>query len=190
METFYDVMRRQGISRRSFLKYCSLTATSLGLGPAFVPQIAHAMETKPRTPIIWIEGLECTCCSESFIRSAHPLAKDAVLIEQGKRSPGLHVLLSGQAEVVLDGRQRLATLGPGDICGEMSLLAASSALATVRTTSKALVFVLPAETFRGIIMTHPQVLMFVGELADERKRKFEAILQGAQDYEEGHLEFV
>ncbi|MDY0058150.1 MAG: hydrogenase small subunit, partial [Methyloversatilis sp.] len=79
METFYEVMRRQGISRRSFLKYCSLTATSLGLGPAFVPQIAHAMETKPRTPVLWLHGLECTCCSESFIRSAHPLAKDVVL---------------------------------------------------------------------------------------------------------------
>jgi hydrogenase small subunit len=37
------------------------------------------METKPRTPVIWISGLECTCCSESFIRSAHPLAKDVVL---------------------------------------------------------------------------------------------------------------
>jgi hydrogenase small subunit len=79
METFYDVMRRQGISRRSFMKYCSLTATSLGLGPAFVPRIAQAMETKPRTPVVWISGLECTCCSESFIRSAHPLAKDVVL---------------------------------------------------------------------------------------------------------------
>jgi hypothetical protein len=51
METFYEVMRRQGISKRSFLKYCSLTATSLGLAPSFVPQIAHAMETKPRTPV-------------------------------------------------------------------------------------------------------------------------------------------
>ena len=49
-----------------------------GLG-GFVPQIAHAMETKPRTPVIWLQGLECTCCSESFIRSAHPLAKDVVL---------------------------------------------------------------------------------------------------------------
>jgi hydrogenase small subunit len=44
-----------------------------------VPQIAHAMETKPRTPVLWLHGLECTCCSESFIRSAHPLAKDVVL---------------------------------------------------------------------------------------------------------------
>lgn len=48
METFYEVMRRKGISRRSFLKYCSLTPTSLGLAPSFVPQIAPAMENKPR----------------------------------------------------------------------------------------------------------------------------------------------
>ncbi|MGZ8221492.1 MAG: twin-arginine translocation signal domain-containing protein, partial [Methylobacter sp.] len=38
-ETFYDVMRRQGITRRSFLKFCSLTAASLGLSPAFAPKI-------------------------------------------------------------------------------------------------------------------------------------------------------
>jgi len=78
-DSFYDVMRRQGISRRSFLKYCSLTASSLALGPQFLGNIVHAMETKPRTPVLWLHGLECTCCSESFIRSAHPLAKDVVL---------------------------------------------------------------------------------------------------------------
>ena len=79
MESFYDVMRRQGISRRSFLKFCSLTAASLGLGPSFAPTIALAMENKPRLPVLWLHGLECTCCSESFIRSAHPLVKDVVL---------------------------------------------------------------------------------------------------------------
>lgn len=79
METFYDVMRRQGITRRSFMKFCSLTAAALGLGPQFAGRIAHAMENKPRTPVLWVHGQECTCCSESFIRSAHPLAKDVVL---------------------------------------------------------------------------------------------------------------
>ena len=28
-ETFYDVMRRHGVTRRSFLKFCSLTAAGL-----------------------------------------------------------------------------------------------------------------------------------------------------------------
>ncbi|NGZ42795.1 twin-arginine translocation signal domain-containing protein, partial [Salmonella enterica subsp. enterica serovar Typhi] len=31
-ETFYQAMRRKGVTRRSFLKFCSLAATSLGLG--------------------------------------------------------------------------------------------------------------------------------------------------------------
>jgi hydrogenase small subunit len=79
IDTFYDAMRRQGITRRSFLKFCSLTAASLGMGPAYAQQLATALQTKPRLPVIWIEGLECTCCSESFIRTAHPLAKDVVL---------------------------------------------------------------------------------------------------------------
>lgn len=78
-ETFYDVMRRQGITRRSFSKFCSLTAAALGLSPAYAKDIDQAMETKLRIPVLWMHGLECTCCSESFIRSGHPLAKDVIL---------------------------------------------------------------------------------------------------------------
>ncbi len=78
-ETFYEVMRQHGITRRSFLKFCSLTAAGLGLGPEFAGEIAHALETKPRTPVIWLHGLECTCCTESFIRSGNPLAGDVIL---------------------------------------------------------------------------------------------------------------
>ena len=78
-ETFYDVLRRQGVSRRSFMKFCSLTAAALGLAPDIAPQMAHALETKPRVPVLWLHGLECTCCSEAFLRSAHPLASDAIL---------------------------------------------------------------------------------------------------------------
>ncbi len=43
------------------------------------PRIAWALENKPRIPVVWIHGLECTCCTESFIRSSHPLAKDVIL---------------------------------------------------------------------------------------------------------------
>jgi hydrogenase small subunit len=78
-ETFYDLLRRQGVTRRSFLQFCSLTAASLGLGANGASAIAQALQEKPRVPVLWLHGNECTCCSESFIRSAHPLAKDAVL---------------------------------------------------------------------------------------------------------------
>ena len=78
-ETQYEVLRRRGICRRDFLKFCSMAAVALGLGPMGHLEIAHAMETKPYLPVIWINGLSCSCCTESFIRSAHPLASDIIL---------------------------------------------------------------------------------------------------------------
>ncbi len=36
-ETFYDVIRRQGVTRRNFTKFCSLTAASMGLGATGAP---------------------------------------------------------------------------------------------------------------------------------------------------------
>ena len=32
-ETQYEMLRRRGVSRRDFLKFCSMAAVALGLGP-------------------------------------------------------------------------------------------------------------------------------------------------------------
>ena len=76
-ETIHDVARRPGISSRSFLKFYSPTAAALGFGPQFAPKAP--METKSCILMLWAHGLEYTCCSESFIRPAQPLAKDVIL---------------------------------------------------------------------------------------------------------------
>ncbi len=78
-QTYMETMQAAGIDRRDFLKYCSLLSVYLGLGASALPKMLRAMESKPRIPVIWLHGLECTCCSESFIRSAHPIAADIVL---------------------------------------------------------------------------------------------------------------
>ena len=78
-ETQYEALCRKGVTRRDFLKFCSLAAVALGLGPAAHLEIAHAMQTKPALPVVWINGLSCSCCTESFIRSSHPLASDIIL---------------------------------------------------------------------------------------------------------------
>ncbi len=75
----YDVLRQHGVDRRDFLRFCMTTAAAMGLEASMVPTVVAAMETKPRIPVIWLHGLECTCCSESFIRSSHPIAQDIVL---------------------------------------------------------------------------------------------------------------
>lgn len=75
----YDLLRAHGVDRRSFLRFCTTTAAALGLDATLFPQLVSALENKPRLPVLWLHGLECTCCSESFIRSSHPLAADVVL---------------------------------------------------------------------------------------------------------------
>ena len=75
----YEVLRQHGIERRDFLKFCTAATAAMGLDATMVPRVVAAMETKPRIPVIWLHGLECTCCSESFIRSSHPVAQDIVL---------------------------------------------------------------------------------------------------------------
>jgi hydrogenase small subunit len=77
--TTYEVLEQHGVDRRSFLKFCTAVTAALGLDATMIPQIVAAMENKPRIPVLWLHGLECTCCSESFIRSSHPIAQDIIL---------------------------------------------------------------------------------------------------------------
>jgi hydrogenase small subunit len=67
------------VDRRTFLRFCLLSAAALGLEASWVPRVVEALEKKPRIPVLWLHGLECTCCSESFIRSSHPLVQDVIL---------------------------------------------------------------------------------------------------------------
>ena len=78
-QSTYSVLEQHGVDRRTFLTYCTSLAAIMGLEASMVPKVMAAMETKPRIPVIWLHGLECTCCSESFIRSSHPIAQDIVL---------------------------------------------------------------------------------------------------------------
>lgn len=78
-DTYYHWARSKGISRRDFLKFCTMMAGILGLDSAAVPKIVNALESKPRMPVIYLNLQECTCCGESFIRSAHPLIADLIL---------------------------------------------------------------------------------------------------------------
>lgn len=89
------------------------------------------------------------------------------LIVQGARADGLYILLAGTVDVIRDGGS-IADLATGDVFGEMSLLAGDGATATVKTTSRVLALRLPARTFQEVIMTHPQVLAYLGDLSERR----------------------
>lgn len=79
MPTYYDEVRRKGYSRRDFVKFCTMMAAYMGLAESGIGQVAKALQQTPRLPVIWLHFQECTCCSESFIRSSHPMVADILL---------------------------------------------------------------------------------------------------------------
>jgi hydrogenase small subunit len=77
--TYYEEVLRKGYSRRDFLSFCTTMAAYMGLSHTGVAQVEQALKTKSRLPVIWLHFQECTCCSESFIRSSHPIVADVLL---------------------------------------------------------------------------------------------------------------
>ncbi len=67
-----ETLQQRGISRRSFLKFCTVTASMLALPQSAVPRIAEALQNTRRPSVIWLSFQECTGCSEALTRSHSP----------------------------------------------------------------------------------------------------------------------
>lgn len=68
----HGLTRTPGISRRSFLKFCALTASLLALPPSAGPTLAEALSRARSLPVVWLSFQECTGCTESLTRSSAP----------------------------------------------------------------------------------------------------------------------
>jgi hydrogenase small subunit len=78
-QTILEQILAKGYSRRDFLRFCSYITAAAGIHASGLSRVVHALETKARPPVIWFHFQECTCCSESFIRSSHPIVADIIL---------------------------------------------------------------------------------------------------------------
>ncbi len=77
-----DLERRlelRGITRREFVKFCSVVAGTLALPCSLGTVIARALENPKRTPVVWLEFQDCAGCTESFLRASRPTAAEVVL---------------------------------------------------------------------------------------------------------------
>lgn len=69
---FYERLEEKGVSRRDFLKYCTVLTASMGLASSCVGKVAESIEkaaSKQRPPVVWLHFGECTGCSEAFLRT-------------------------------------------------------------------------------------------------------------------------
>ena len=78
--TVSDSLYDQGISRRSFLKFCAITASSLAITGVAVKAFTQALAVARHPSVIWLSFQACTGCSESLMRSGNPLT-DRLTVE-------------------------------------------------------------------------------------------------------------
>lgn len=102
-----------------------------------------------------------SCTKRELTRIAR--AGDEVLVREGKRlvdqgdmGREAFIILSGTATVKRNGR-KIASLGPGDPVGELSLLDHGPRTAAVIADTDLTVFVLPARGFKAVLDDTPSM---------------------------------
>lgn len=95
-DSIYKELRKEGVSRRDFMKMCGMMAGAIGLHnvapglpedlqlfkeqrAAGTKLVARALSTKSRLPVIWLEFQDCAGCTEALTRSQSPTLTDLVL---------------------------------------------------------------------------------------------------------------
>jgi CRP-like cAMP-binding protein len=104
----------------------------------------------------------------SWVHEIH-LDAGEPLVEQGAIPRDLVVIERGTVEVVRDG-ERLATLGPGDVVGEMGLLNQQRAMATVRAVEPVVAIALAPERLGEMSEQMPELTERLRAVAAERDR--------------------
>lgn len=72
-------LAERGVSRRDFLKFCTAIAVTMGMGPAFAPEVARALMGPRRPSVVYLHNAECTGCSESVLRAFEPYIDTLIL---------------------------------------------------------------------------------------------------------------
>lgn len=112
------------------------------------------------------------------------------LIGQGESAPGLYFVASGEVEIVRsEGGEPfiVASLGPGDTVGEVSLVLRRSSSADVVAVHPTITLFLPQSSFMALIREHPLLLAQLYELAvkrDEEASEYAAQEVMNADFEE------
>ncbi len=97
--------------------------------------------------------------------------KGEVVLKKGEPGIKLFIILSGQVEVVGDFDVVIATLGQGDVFGEMSLLSGNPVNSTIRVSQTAKIMCMNGNHFRMMLHRFPSIQMYFSKLLVDRLAK-------------------
>lgn len=99
-------------------------------------------------------------------------AHGELVIQQGDHGQELFIVERGKVEVLVDrhhGMEHVATLGPRDFFGEMSLLTGEQRRATVRSEGEVALLVVSKDALQPILEASPQLATDISEVLAERE---------------------
>ncbi|MGW8180655.1 MAG: twin-arginine translocation signal domain-containing protein, partial [bacterium] len=70
------------ITRREFLKYCSVAAGALGLSATTLMKVESVLANPTAPTVIWIAGAACTGCTMSLLNSVFYTTVDDLLLNR------------------------------------------------------------------------------------------------------------
>lgn len=126
------------------------------------------MNQKRLSELPLFEGLDDESL-RTISKAAHEISVEegAELVREGDYSYELTIIDEGQAEVMSDG-QVVATLGPGDVFGEVGVVKKDLRNATVRAGTPMRLITLTGWDLRRLRGRTPQLAERLKALADER----------------------
>jgi CRP/FNR family cyclic AMP-dependent transcriptional regulator len=83
--------------------------------------------------------------------------KGQTMVQKGKRTNGVYLLLSGTARVQIPGKPAVPEIGPGEICGEMSFLEDAPASVNVVAQGDVEAYHLDRATIEGLFEIFPHL---------------------------------
>jgi len=125
-----------------------------------------------------------SACSKRELRLVAKLAKmrrvprGTALLVEGEVGEEMLVFLAGSAAVVLRGGRKVATLGPGDVVGELGVLGRAPRNATVTTTVDSEVAIISRRALNRLLADAPGFARKLLEALAERVRELDRQLVG------------
>lgn len=97
----------------------------------------------------------------------------SVLVHQGQPNPNVYLVMAGSFGVENNG-QKIATLGAGELFGELSYLGAGEAIASVRALEDSLALTVTVDDFSRLLSSSTSVQAFMARLLADRLQQVNA----------------
>ena len=97
------------------------------------------------------------------------------IVEQDASAVGFHLILEGEADIEVSGRL-MATFGPGDYFGEVSLIDGKPRTASVTTKTPMRTLVIPSWSFNTLLDKYPAIAKELLLMLCGRLRTVEALI--------------